>query len=270
MALSALILEDSPVQAKVIGQMLAGLGWTCFHCATIREATEALAVIEAGVLLLDVHVGQHNSLLHLERFRKLAPGARIILMTAGLGGEVGPTLAAARGSGADFVLQKPFTQSVLAGVFDNVEKHLLSGGTRKHLLVIDDSRTVCHFVKNGLDESQFRVSIADSMESAFDSVDIAHVDVVLCDVFMPGMGGLEGIRHIKATWPGVPVISMSGGYDGHMGEADALAAARKIGADAALAKPFNASTLTTLIGDVLNAAERRRMASLKATAATDP
>ncbi len=247
MDISALILEDSPTQAKLIGKMLSALGWSYFHCDTVREATEALAVTRAGVLLLDVHVGQHNTLLHLERFRKLARGAPIILMSAGQSGNVGPTLAAARQSGAEYVLQKPFTQAVLASILKDVEKHLLSGGSRKHVLVIDDSRTVRHFIKNALDENLFRVTLAESMEAAFENIDVAHVDVVLCDVFMPGMGGLEGARIIKTTWPNVKVVSMSGGFDGHSTEQEALLAAQKVGSDAAIAKPFTASALFTIL-----------------------
>lgn len=250
--LSALVLEDSSTQARVIGQMLSALGWTYFHCESVREATEALTYTRTGVLLLDIHVGLHNTLLHLPRFRTLAPAAPIVLMTAGQGGDVATTLAAARSSGAEFVLQKPFTRGVLAGIFSDVEKHLLAGGRRKHILVIDDSRTVCLFVKNRLDESRFRVSIAQSVEAAFESVDIAHVDLVLCDVFMPGMGGVEGAKRIKATWPAVKVVSMSGGFEGHMTEGQALQAAVRVGADAVIAKPFTIPRLLAALGDALN------------------
>lgn len=248
---TALVLEDSLIQAKMVGRMLAANGWTDLHCATIREATEALAVTTVGVLLLDVHVGQHNTLLHIERFRKLARAAPIILMTAGLAGEAGPTLAAARRSGAEHVLQKPFSQQVLAKTLADVEKQLLSGGMRKHVLIIDDSRTVRQFIKNTLDERSFRISMAASMEEAFADQDIAHVDLVLCDVFMPGMGGLEGARRIKTTWPSVKVISMSGGYDGHMSDQEALKAATRVGADEAIAKPFTGQALETIISRVL-------------------
>ncbi len=249
MTLAALILEDSPTQAHVIGQMLTALGWTYFHCETVREATEALTFTRAGVMLLDVHVGLHNTLLHLPRFRALAPGAPIALMTAGQGGDVTSTVSAARQSGAEFVLQKPFTQGILSGVLIEVEKQVLAGGCRKHILVIDDSRTVCFFVKNGLDERFYRVTTADCVEAAFDSVDIAHVDLVLCDVFMPGMGGIEGAKRIKATWPAVKVISMSGGFDGHLSEAEALRAAISVGADSIIAKPFTISQLAAAIGE---------------------
>jgi len=250
MTLSALILEDSPTQARVIGQMFTALGWTYFHCETVREATEVLTCTKAGVMLLDVHVGSHNTLLHMSRFRALAPRAPIALMTAGQGGDVATTVAAARRSGAEYVLQKPFSQGVLSGVLVDVEKHVLAGGCRKHVLVIDDSRTVCFFVKNGLDERLYRVSTADCVEAAFDSVDIAHVDLVLCDVFMPGMGGVEGAKRIKATWPAVKVISMSGGYDGHLSETQALQAATSVGADAVIAKPFTIPNLAAVFGEI--------------------
>lgn len=246
MIFNALILEDSHVQATVIGKMLSSHGWTSHHCETVREATEALEVMTASALLLDIYVGQHNSLLHVPRFRKLAPNAPLILMTAGRGGDVQDAMAAARRAGANFVLQKPFTANALGAVLAEVERQLLSGGKRKHVLVIDDSKTVRHFTTNALRGAEFKVSQAESMEAAFDNIDIAHIDLVLCDVFMPGIGGLEGIAKIKATWPDVKVISMSAGYEGRMSDTDALQATLRVGADAQLQKPFTYNQVVAL------------------------
>ena len=234
----ALILEDSQVQATIIAKMLANIGWTSHHCLTVREATEAFAMVKPNVLLLDVYVGQHNSLLHIPRFRKLAPSAPLILMTAGQAGDALATLSAARKSGADFVLPKPFAAPVLAGIFSQAEKMILSGVKRKHVLIIDDSKTVRHFSANAFSSAGFKVSQADSMEAAFNDIDIAHIDLVLCDVFMPGMGGVEGIARIKGTWPDVKVISMSAGYEGRMSDTAALQATRSVGADSQIQKPF--------------------------------
>ncbi len=245
---TALLLEDSQTQAQVIGKMLEAAGWSFQHFPSVREATEALTMMRYDALLLDVFVGQHNTLLHLERFRKLAPGATITLMSAGQGGDIQTTLAAARRAGADFILPKPFSPATLKGVLSDVEGRI-DGTRRRHVLVIDDSKTVRHFAANAFLCGNYKVSQADSMEAAFNDIDIAHVDLVLCDVFMPGMGGVEGIATIKATWPNVKIISMSAGFEGRVTDTDALQATRLVGADAQLQKPFTHA-------QVLNAARQ--------------
>ena len=252
---TALIVEDSSTQAQIIARMIEAQGWSTLHCATIREATDSLMAVSVQALFLDIFVGQHNALLHMDRFRKLLPHTPIIVMTAGSGKEaVEETLTAARKTGADFVLRKPFNDAILADVFQSAFPDSNRRGRRQHVLVIDDSSTIRRIAAAVFEAAGFRVSVAGSMEDAFVNVDIAHVDLVLCDVFMPGMGGLVGMRTIKTTWPRVTIISMSAGIEHKVSEQDALNATRKFGVDAQIAKPFTPEDLVDLTGAMLGEA----------------
>jgi CheY-like chemotaxis protein len=126
----------------------------------------------------------------------------------------------------------------------------------KHILVVDDCRVVRKLATMALARQGYRISEARSMEEALESVDIAHVDIVVTDIFMPGMGGIEGIQVIKQTWPSVSLVAMSAGADpktskNPVGNAQVLSAARYMGAHALLPKPFTADDLTDLISAVL-------------------
>jgi len=245
---TVLLLEDSQTQARVIEKMISAAGWTVIHCETVREALDSLKLISVQALILDIFVSQHNTLLHLDQFRKLAPDVPILVMTAGSTQHgIDTTLTLARKAGADYVLRKPFNETLIANILTSLDKTARA----KHVLVIDDSRTVRKFAVKALDLKGYRVSEANTMEEAFSDVDIAHVDLVLCDVFMPGMGGLKGIRMIKQTWPTVKIISMSAGIENRVSETDALNATRKIGADAQISKPFSAADLNNLVDSVL-------------------
>lgn len=255
METTALILEDSQTQARIIAKMIEAEGWSTIHCDSIRDATDSLTQMNVQALFLDVFVGIHNTLLHVERFRKLAPDAPIVLMTAGAGHEtIEETLKNARKTGADYVLRKPFTEVLLKDVLTSLARDIGGGKRRKHVLVIDDSSVVRTIAVRALESGGYRVSQAASMEAAFSNVDVAHVDLVLCDVFMPGMGGLKGMRTIKMTWPRVTIISMSGGIEDKVSEQDALNSTRKFGADAQIAKPFAPEDLIELTGILLGQA----------------
>ena len=246
MDMTALILEDSKTQAHIIGRMIEAQGWSTVHCEDIKSASESLTQMSVQALFLDVFVGAHNTLLHIDRFRKLARSVPMVLMTAGGVKEAAEeTLASARRSGADYVLRKPFNEILLKDVMASMTPDVLAGRKRKHVLVIDDSQTVRSFATRAL-EGTYRVSQAGSMEEAFNNIYIAHVDLVLCDVFMPGMGGLKGVRTIKQTWPELTVISMSAGIENKVSDIDALNATRSFGADAQLVKPFAARDLLDL------------------------
>ncbi|WP_343685638.1 response regulator [Asticcacaulis sp.] len=130
----------------------------------------------------------------------------------------------------------------------------MSVGRKKAVLVIDDSRTLRTFIRGVLEFAGYRVHEAESMEQAFRDVDVAHVDAVLCDIFMPGMGGLEGIRHIETTWPSVPIIAMSAGIEDKVSETEVLNATEKLGANAKLPKPFKPEQLLETVDKLLSAA----------------
>lgn len=85
---------------------------------------------------------------------------------------------------------------------------------------------------------------------------IAHVrqqpaDLLITDLFMPGIEGLETIREIRRLRPDMPIIAISGvDFDG----GDYLDVARKFGAVATLKKPFWPADLLELISRVLSLA----------------
>lgn len=121
---------------------------------------------------------------------------------------------------------------------------------RENIIVIDDSMTICRFVAGALTSPEFQVVEAFDMESGLKLLEKFQVCLVLTDIFMPGMGGIEGIIRIREGWPKVKIIAISGGWDG-MNAEQALAAAKKIGADAGLKKPFNEEVLVTTVEHVL-------------------
>lgn len=248
MAQTALILEDSKTQAQIIAKMIEAQGWATVHCDNVREAIDSLKLLDIHALFLDVFVGQHNTMLHVEQFRRLAKSAPILLMSAGSSQDsVEDVLRQARRAGADYVLRKPFSELLIKDIFAGFNT---SGTRRRHILIIDDSAVVRRFGRDALASKAYRISEATSMEEAFSNVNIAHVDLVLCDVFMPGMGGLKGMRTLKTTWPEVKIVAMSAGLD-NVSERDVLNATRRIGADAQIAKPFTPDDLIHIVEALL-------------------
>lgn len=246
---TVLVLEDSRVQAQLISRMLARLGWTSVLSFNHRTTFATLRTEPVDLLLLDVYVEGGNTLMHLPEIRQLSPSAPVAIMTAGEAGGLGlsDTLNAARHAQADFVLQKPFRPEDMAAILDAAA--LMQGSPVRvpHVLVVDDNRVVRKLAQKALSAKGYRISEASSMEEAFERIDVAHVDVVLTDIFMPGMGGIEGIQIIRATWPEVSIIAMSAGLEQKVDHRQALWAAGHSGADAQLPKPFTASDLTYLV-----------------------
>jgi YesN/AraC family two-component response regulator len=70
-------------------------------------------------------------------------------------------------------------------------------------------------------------------------------DLVITDIIMPEMEGVETLMTVREQYPNVKVITMSGG--GRTGNIDFLSAAEKLGASAILHKPFTLGSLSAAI-----------------------
>ncbi|MDA3875746.1 MAG: response regulator transcription factor [Halothiobacillus sp.] len=82
-------------------------------------------------------------------------------------------------------------------------------------MIVDDHtmvrKALAHLI--GSEQDIVVTAEADSGESALAQLKTEHVDVVLCDIHMPGMGGLEAIRRIQARYPDVGLIAVTAEAD---------------------------------------------------------
>ncbi len=239
----ALVLEDSLTQAGIVRRMIEAEGWETVHCLTLDAALDSLKSRTFQALLVDVFVGETNALDHIDTFRALAPDCPLIIMTAGSRKEaIEQTLAAARRANADFVVQKPFTSHDITTIFAAAYEDIETRRRKKHVLIIDDSRTIQRLAGGILAGAGYHVLTADTMEDAFERVDIAGLHLAIVDIHMPGIGGLEGIKQLKSVWPKLKVMAISAGSDDEAA-AHVLATATELGADAELQKPFDRADL---------------------------
>jgi CheY-like chemotaxis protein len=118
--------------------------------------------------------------------------------------------------------------------------------TRPRILVVDDdlgSRTLTAIV---LTEAGYSPVSVPTVARAVERLAAADVDVVLTDLLMPGVGGLELIRILRTWADAPPVVAMTGSDDDEL-----VAAARELGAAAVLRKPVTIDALADAIGAAL-------------------
>jgi CheY-like chemotaxis protein len=113
------------------------------------------------------------------------------------------------------------------------------------ILVIDDDDLVRGTIRAALEGAGYQVLEATDGEEGVALFRTMPADLVLCDIFMPGMEGIEAIRLLRERRASVPIIAISGG--GSRGEMSFLEAAKKLGANDALAKPFTMSDMVATV-----------------------
>jgi len=101
------------------------------------------------------------------------------------------------------------------------------------ILVVDDDDTIRDTLYELLSE-EYLCQTAETAEKAFARLEADSYDVVLTDISMPGLSGLELLGHIRQKFPNTPVIMISG-----IGDQDHAQGLIKLGAFDFLLKPFS-------------------------------
>ena len=78
------------------------------------------------------------------------------------------------------------------------------------ILVVEDDKPVASFVKKGLEAEQYAVDLAWDGEDAQSLVGEANFDLVILDLVLPKIDGLEVLKHIRSRKPSPPVLVLSG------------------------------------------------------------
>jgi len=105
------------------------------------------------------------------------------------------------------------------------------------VLVVDDDEIIRDNLYELLSE-EYRCQTADTAEKALARLDAESYDVVLTDISMPGLSGLELLGHIRQKYPGTPVIIISGISDQEYAQGMI-----RLGAFDYLLKPFSLDTV---------------------------
>ncbi len=117
----------------------------------------------------------------------------------------------------------------------------------KKLLVIDDEEDIIQEVKLFFEDEGFQVAVADTGRKGLDLFDSGDFDLILLDLKLPDISGLEVLKEMKASNKKSKVIVNTGYIDFTVKEN-----AKKLGCDSFLSKPFNLIRLQEEVEKVLN------------------
>jgi DNA-binding NtrC family response regulator len=107
------------------------------------------------------------------------------------------------------------------------------------VLLADDEKDFVEMLSLRLKEVGEKITVAYSGQEALDTLEQADIDVVILDIKMPGMDGIETLREIKKQFPLVEVIMLTG-----HGSTETAVEGMKLGAFDYLMKPADFDDLT--------------------------
>jgi DNA-binding NtrC family response regulator len=122
----------------------------------------------------------------------------------------------------------------------------------RRVLVVDDERNIRGALVTLLEKKEYQVRGAGSAEEALEQLETTPADLVLTDLRMPGMGGMEFLRRLKQTWPDTELLVMTA-----FGSIDTAVEAMRCGAYDYITKPIDRERFAVVVEKAL---ERRALA----------
>ena len=120
------------------------------------------------------------------------------------------------------------------------------------ILVIDDDAVACEFLQEVLLRDGYDVT---ALTSALDALkhDLSKYDLLMSDIRMPGMDGLQFLSEVQNTWPNLPVILMTA-----YGSLETTMEGIRLGAWDYISKPFSPEECRAMVKKVLEVRELRQ------------
>ena len=128
--------------------------------------------------------------------------------------------------------------------------HERTGRHPRRLLVCDDEQKICSLLTQYFALKGYEVRAANRGDEALALVDVFQPSVVLLDLLMPGMTGVEILKELKGHHPSIKVIMLSAAD-----HQDVAQGAIQLGADSYICKPANLAQLEHLVSGCWPATE---------------
>ena len=232
------VVDDDPDFAEGLAITLELEGHEVTFASSGEEAVRKFGKRDFDVTLMDVRMPGMDGLESLLEIRKIKPDAKVFMMTAY---SVEDLLRQAMAEGAMGVLNKPFDSETLLKALKDVSP----AGV---ILVADDDPDFVEGVQSTLTEAGYTVTIARTGQEAVDKVLDNGFDVLLLDMRMPVLSGLEVYRELKKQGRTLPTIIVTG-YEAE--ESANIRELLQMSAKGCLVKPIGTADLLQAIEELV-------------------
>jgi len=120
---------------------------------------------------------------------------------------------------------------------------------RKRVLIIDDMQAIRTRLRQSLEKAGYEVLETSNGREGLEALQAHSFDLVITDIIMPEMEGIETIMRIRKNYPAMRILAISSG--GSHEKSKLLGMARRLGAHDTLAKPFTQEALLASVRRML-------------------
>ena len=233
-ALKILLVDDDPDFIEGMALILEIAGHDVEIASSGEVAVQKFAEQNFDITFMDVRMPGMNGVESFFEIRKIKPDARVMMMTAYT---LEQLLEQAMNNGALGVLYKPISQAVLLEAVEDLK----AAGI---ILLVDDDPDFVEGIQQNLVNAGYAVVIARDGQEAVDRVVGGAFDVLVLDLRLPVMSGLEVYLELKKRGRTLPTIIVTGYV---VEEADSINALADMSVTGCLTKPISSEQLLQAI-----------------------
>jgi DNA-binding NtrC family response regulator len=242
-----LIVDDNISLAKTMSLILKRKG---YEVTTAPDGLAAIKVMKErpfDLIFMDIKMPLMDGVETYRKIKKIRPETIVIMMTAYA---VENLVAQALKEGAYGIIYKPLDIEKIISLIEKSRKKKQGA----LILIVDDDPGTCTTLKNILLKKGYRINIAHDGEKAVTMAQEKTYDIILIDLKLPTINGLEVYLKIKEIDPKLVAIMMTG-YCKEM--TDLVEEALNNDAYTCIFKPLDIEKLLMLVGEIL---ERKKKA----------
>jgi len=232
-----LVLDDDKRIVKTTCDILKIKGHDPIPAYTGEEGVAKVKAEKPDCVLMDIKMPGISGVEAMKRMKELDPALPIVLVTAYATEDL---MEEAKQAGAYAILSKPLNFQMILSFLALLSKE-------EGILVVDDDTNFLRTLKDVLTLRGYRVKTESEPENVLEKLEENYNLLVLLDLKLGSVNGVEILKQIRARHPTKPVIMVTG-YRQEMGET--IEQGLKIGAYTCLYKPFEMDALIGLVEEI--------------------
>jgi len=240
---TVLIVDDDRIIREQLARELKRNFFQTFLAADGKTALETFSKEEIEILLLDIKLPDMDGLEILETVKENKPDCEVIVIT-GFGTQEIAIQSLRRGA-IDYI-EKPIRMDELTTALGRAQEKLAEKEKLpyiiKTVLVIDDEVVIVKLLETFLESQGYQTFRAHSGEEGLNIIENNKIDVVIADIRLDGISGLDVLEKVKADKPDCEVIIITG-----FGTQEIAIQALRRGAIDYIEKPIRMDELTTAL-----------------------
>jgi len=238
-----LVIDDEQESCKLLSDYLKRHRFEVEIAFDGQEGLEKVKLNPPDLVLCDISMPGLNGVEVLKKIKECNPGIIAIMLTGY--GTMDSAIECLKLGAYDHIGKPVELEKLLALIKEALEKErnpMNSKNVKNKILIIDDEPQLVESLAVRLKASGYAVSTAPDGVSGINKFKEEPPDLVILDIMMPGLSGLDTLRELKQLKFGVPVIMLTA-----YGTPESAIEALHLGAYDHLSKPFNTATLLEMI-----------------------